>query len=76
VVFVCNITLTVSYIGPTNVSEELITCIFRAEDGGNMFLWDVGTSLQIQTASQPRRPPSTSSPPWEHKIFFLLVFLI
>jgi hypothetical protein len=32
-------------------------------DGGDTLLQNVGNYLQVYTASQPRRPESTSSPP-------------
>jgi hypothetical protein len=31
--------------------------VFRAEDGGSMFLRNVGTHPQVHTALRPRRPP-------------------
>jgi hypothetical protein len=34
-----------------------ITYCFSPEDGGSMFLRNVGTHLQVHTALQPRRPP-------------------
>jgi hypothetical protein len=37
--------------------------IFRAEDGGSIFLRNVGIYLQVHTVLQPRRPTSTSLPP-------------
>jgi hypothetical protein len=45
----------------TNVSEEHAASIFRVEDGGSMFL--------------PRRPTSTSSPPWQPQISNSPLFL-
>jgi hypothetical protein len=50
-----------------NVSEEH-TASFRAEDGGSIFLQNVGIYLQVHTALQPRRPTSTSSPPREPQV--------
>jgi hypothetical protein len=41
----------------TTVSEELTTSIFGSEDGGAMFLRNVGAHIQVHTASQPGRPP-------------------
>jgi hypothetical protein len=40
------------------------------EDGGNMFLWNVGIYLQVHAALQPTRPTSTSSQPWEPQISY------
>jgi hypothetical protein len=40
------------------------------EDGGSMFLRNVGIYPQVQTVLQPRRTSSTSSPPWEYQIWF------
>jgi hypothetical protein len=36
--------------------KMLILYAVTTEDGGSMFLRDVGTRLQAQTALQPRRP--------------------
>jgi hypothetical protein len=38
------------------------------EDGDSMFLWNVGTYLQVHVALQPRRPTTIFSPPWEPQI--------
>jgi hypothetical protein len=38
-------------------SDERNYIYFRAEDGGSMFLQNVGTHLQVHITSQPRRPP-------------------
>jgi hypothetical protein len=35
------------------------------EDYGGTFLWNTGNNLQVHTASQPGRPQSISSSPWE-----------
>jgi hypothetical protein len=37
-------------------------------DGGNKDLWDVGKLLPDYMALQPRRQPSSYSPPWEPQI--------
>jgi hypothetical protein len=39
-------------------------CRVDLEDGDSMFLRSVGLYLQVHTALRPRRPTSTSSPPW------------
>jgi hypothetical protein len=38
---------------------------FNPTDGDNTLLLNVGNHLKDHTASQPRRPQATSSPPWE-----------
>jgi hypothetical protein len=43
-------------------------CWIGPERGDSMFLRNVGTHLQVHTASQPGSPPSTYSPPWEPQI--------
>jgi hypothetical protein len=40
----------------------------RPDDGGSKDLWNVGTLLPDYTALQPRRQPSSYSPPWEPQI--------
>jgi hypothetical protein len=40
----------------------------RPDDGGSKNLWNVGKLLQDYTALQPRRQPSSYSPPWESQI--------
>jgi hypothetical protein len=40
----------------------------RPDDGGNKHLWNVGELLPDYTALQPRRQPSSYSPPWEPEI--------
>jgi hypothetical protein len=35
-----------------------------AEDGGSMFLRNVGINLQVHTALQPKKSTSAYSPPW------------
>jgi hypothetical protein len=52
----------VDFLIDTNVLEERTASIFRAEDGGSMFLQN-DVCLQVNTALQPRRPTSTSSLP-------------
>jgi hypothetical protein len=47
--------VTCNLVDGINVSEERIAPIFRAEDGGSMFLRNVGNHLQDYT-SQPTRP--------------------
>jgi hypothetical protein len=37
------------------------------DDGGSKHLWNVGKLLPDYTAQQPRRQPSSYSPPWEFK---------
>jgi hypothetical protein len=37
------------------------------EHTASMFIIEDGTQLHVYTASQPRRPTSTSSPPWNLK---------
>jgi hypothetical protein len=45
------------------VKEDWINPITDTpEDGGAMFLRNVGTHIQVHTALNPRKPPSTSSP--------------
>jgi hypothetical protein len=38
------------------------------EDGASMFRLNVGAYLQVHTALQPGRVPSSNWPPWEPKI--------
>jgi hypothetical protein len=40
----------------------------RPDDGGSKDLWNVGKLLPDYTALQPRRQPSSYSPPWEPQI--------
>jgi hypothetical protein len=40
----------------------------RPDDGGSKHLWNVGKLLPDYTAQQPRRQPSSYSPPWEPQI--------
>jgi hypothetical protein len=40
----------------------------HADDGGSKDLWNVGKLLPDYTALQPRRQPSSYSPPWEPQI--------
>jgi hypothetical protein len=37
----------------------------RPDDGRSKDLWNVGKLLPDYTALQPRRQPSSNSPPWE-----------
>jgi hypothetical protein len=39
----------------------LVIWVVRTKDGDSMFLRIVGMSLQVHTASQPRRPTSTEA---------------
>jgi hypothetical protein len=51
----------------------------RPDDGGSKDLWNVGKLLPDYTALQPRRQPSSYSPPWEPQILlkhFLYYFLL
>jgi hypothetical protein len=43
-------------------------CSDRPDDGGSKDLWNVGTTLPDYTVLQPRRQPSSYSPPWEPQI--------
>jgi hypothetical protein len=38
------------------------------DDGGSKYLWNVGKLLPDYTALQPRRQPSSYTPPWEPQI--------
>jgi hypothetical protein len=40
----------------------------RHDEGGSKYLWNVGELLPDYTAQQPRRQPSSYSPPWELQI--------
>jgi hypothetical protein len=40
----------------------------RPDDGGSKNIWNVGKLLPDYTALQPRRQPSSYSPPWESQI--------
>jgi hypothetical protein len=40
----------------------------RPDDGGSKDLWNVGKLLPEYTVLQPRRQPSSCSPPWEPQI--------
>jgi hypothetical protein len=42
-----------------------LTCEDFPDDGGSKYLWNVGKRLPDYTALQPRRQPSSYSPPWE-----------
>jgi hypothetical protein len=44
---------------------------FCPEDGGSMFLRNVGIYPQVYTALQPKRPTSTSPSPWERQSLIL-----
>jgi hypothetical protein len=44
----------------------------RPDDGGSRDLWNVGKLVPDYTALQPRRPPSSYSPPWEPQILLRL----
>jgi hypothetical protein len=46
----------------TNVSEQLLTSIIKV-----LMIWNVGKLIPVYTALQPRRQPSSYSPPWEHQ---------
>jgi hypothetical protein len=46
-----------------NVLEGKYFLHLKAEDGGTMFLRNVGICLQVYTALQPRTPTSTTSQP-------------
>jgi hypothetical protein len=39
-----------------------------SDDGSSKYLWNVGKLLPAYAALQPRRQPSSSSPPWEPQI--------
>jgi hypothetical protein len=72
--------LQYSLVSVTSISEECIASNFRAEvfyheNGGGIFLRNVDIYLQIHTASQPRRPTSTSSPQCEPQITFSKFFI-
>jgi hypothetical protein len=45
----------------------------RPDDGGSKDLWNVGKRLPDYTALQPRRQPSSYSPPWEPQILLELL---
>jgi hypothetical protein len=51
-------------VGRYQRSEEHTASIFRVEDGGSIFLRNVGIYLQVHTAFQPRRPISTCKRFW------------
>jgi hypothetical protein len=59
----------------TEVSEVLAASIFRAisDDGGSKDLSNDGKLLPDYTALQPRRQPSSYSPPLEPQILLSLV---
>jgi hypothetical protein len=42
--------------------------LWHPEDGDSMFLWNIGTYLQVYMASQPIRTTSTFSPLWEPEL--------
>jgi hypothetical protein len=42
-------------------AEDHTVSIFRAEEGGNIFLRNVGIFPQVHTTLQPRRPTSINS---------------
>jgi hypothetical protein len=46
----------------------------RPDDGGSKDLWNVGTTLPDYTVLQPRRQPSSYSPPWEPQILLRVFF--
>jgi hypothetical protein len=48
----------------------LCASFFRAEDGGSIFLQNIGIYLQVNMALQRRRPTSTSSP-WDPQILYI-----
>jgi hypothetical protein len=45
------------------------------DDGGSKDLWNVGKLLPDYTALQPRRQPSSYSPPWEPQILLYFCFI-
>jgi hypothetical protein len=42
--------------------------IREPDDGGGRYLWNVGKLIPVYRALQPRRQPSSYSPPWEPQI--------
>jgi hypothetical protein len=47
-----------------------------ADDGGSKDIWNVGKLLPDYTALQPRRQPSSYSPPWEPLILLIYTTVI
>jgi hypothetical protein len=45
------------------------------DDGGSKDLWNVGKLLPDYRALQPRRQPSSYSPPWEPQILLIVMLL-
>jgi hypothetical protein len=54
-------------------SETLVTAykVEAPEDGGDFLLRNVDNQLQDYMASHPKRPQSTSSPPWGLQILVM-----
>jgi hypothetical protein len=50
------------------ISESSITDSHCPDDRGRKFLWNVSKLLTDYTALQPKRQPSSFSPPWEPQI--------
>jgi hypothetical protein len=48
----------------------------RPDDGGSKYLWKVCKLLQDYTVLQPRRQPSSYSPPWEPQIVLRGILLL
>jgi hypothetical protein len=55
------------YLPFYNMTED------RPDDGGRKDLWNVGKLLPDYTVLQPRRQPSSYSPPWEPQILLWLI---
>jgi hypothetical protein len=58
--------LTGSFLYLKLISRAQLTHL--PHDGGSKDLWDIGKLLPDYTALQPRRQPSSYSPPWEPQI--------
>jgi hypothetical protein len=50
------------------MTDCLLGCCDRPDDGGSKHLWNVGKFLPDYMTQQPRRRPSLYSPPWEPEI--------
>lgn len=59
-ILIVHVVTSCAHIGYTNVSKERATSTFSPEDGGMMFLRNVGIYIQVNNPLQRRKPTRTS----------------
>jgi hypothetical protein len=57
----------VQFFNKYTPAKMAVFCLHLPDDGGSKDLWNVCKLLPDDTAQQPRRQPSSYSPPWEPK---------